>query len=157
MNKSTIPAPQKVALSLLLDDHREVKKLFKAFEDAKDDTTKESLVKEACMKLTVHTQVEEQLFYPFLRKANPEAFGDMLDEAAVEHGTAKDLIAQLQSMSPGDDLYDAKFTVLGEYIDHHVGEEEDELFPKVVSKKVDLKELGAQMLELKDELMAAAL
>ena len=119
MNKSSIPAGQKVALSLLLDDHRKAKKLFKAFEDAKDDSEKESIAREVCMELTVHTQLEEELFYPALRKAD-EVFADMLDEAEVEHASAKDLIAQVEGMHPGDDLYDAKVTVLGEYVSHHV-------------------------------------
>lgn len=156
MNKSSIPAGQKVALSLLLDDHRKAKKLFKAFEDAKDDSEKESIAREVCMELTVHTQLEEELFYPALREAD-DVFADMLDEAEVEHASAKDLIAQVEGMHPGDDLYDAKVTVLGEYVNHHVEEEEEEMFTKVVSKKVDLKELGEQMKARKEELMQAAM
>ena len=141
----------------LLDDHRKVKKLFKDFESQTDSAKKDVIVKEACTELTVHAQIEEQLFYPFLRDQNTDAFGDLLDEALVEHASAKDLIAQLLDMSPEEDLYDAKFTVLGEYVNHHVTEEEDELFPKVISKKVDLRELLPAMKQMKEEMLAQEL
>jgi hemerythrin superfamily protein len=156
MNKSEIPAAQKAALSLLLDDHRKVKKIFKDFEKEKDAGARQKMVEEACMELTVHAQIEEEKFYPYLRDQDPDTFGDLLDEAKVEHASAKDLIAQLQVMGPEDDLYDAKFTVLGEYVNHHVTEEEDELFPKVISKKIDLKEVAQEMESLKQELMSVA-
>jgi len=156
MNKSEIPAAQKAALSLLLDDHKKVKKIFKDFEKEKDDGARQKMVEEACMELTVHTKIEEEKFYPYLRDQDPEAFGDLLDEAKVEHASAKDLIAQLQGMGPEDDLYAATFTVLGEYVNHHVTEEEDELFPKVISKKIDLKEVAQEMETLKQELMPVA-
>ena len=156
MNKSEIPVAQKSVLGVLLDDHKKVKKIFKDFESEKDEGKKQEMVAEACMELTVHTQIEEQKFYPFLRDQDPEAFGDLLNEATVEHASAKDLIAQLQDMTPEDELFDAKFTVLGEYVNHHVTEEEDELFPKVISKKIDLRELGTEMEQLRQELMSKA-
>src|SRR5690606_16764082 len=157
MNKSQIPAAQKDVLSLLLDDHKEVKKLFKEFEAEKSQAAKEDIAREACMKLTVHAIIEEELFYPFLRAQNPDAFGDLLNEALVEHGTAKELIAQIESASiEDDDLYEAKVTVLNEYVAHHVKEEEDELFPKVIGKKVDLRELLTPMTERKEELIQSA-
>ncbi len=154
MNKSDIPAPQKSVLSLLLDDHRKVKKIFKDFESEDDLKAKQNMVTEACNELTVHTQIEDQKFYPFLREQDAQAFGDLLDEAKVEHASAKDLIKQLSSMKPSDDLYDAKFIVLGEYVAHHVKEEEDELFPKIISKKIDLRDLYEPMLALKESLAA---
>ena len=83
---------------------------------------------EICVTLTVHATIEEELFYPAAREAEVET--DLLDEAEVEHASAKDLIAQIEGMGPDDELYDAKVTVLGEYIDHHVKEEEGEMFPK---------------------------
>ena len=156
MNKSHVPAAQKSVLVMLIDDHRHVQQLFKEYKSAKDSAKKEQIVREACTALTAHTQIEEQHFYPFLRDADPKAFGSLLDEAKVEHASAKELIAQLQQMSPGEDLYDAKFTVLGEYTNHHITEEEDELFPKVIDKAIDLRELQAPMQETKDEVMAAA-
>lgn len=154
MNKSEIPAPQKSVLSMLLDDHRKVKKIFSDFKTEKNTGKKQSMVDEACTELTVHTQIEEQKFYPFLRDQEPTVFGDLLDEALVEHATAKDLIRQLRETGPHDDLYEAKFTVLGEYINHHVNEEENELFPKIIFKKVNLKNLQPEIEKLKKELMS---
>lgn len=153
MNKSEIPAGQKAVLGMLMDDHRKVKKLFKEFKSEKDEARKEEIVREACTELTVHAELEEQEFYPFLREQDEKTFGDLLDEAKVEHESAKQLIAQLLEMSPEDELYDAKFIVLGEYVSHHITEEEDELFTKIISKKVDLKELEPVMTELKQDLM----
>jgi hemerythrin superfamily protein len=153
MNKSEIPAAQKAVLGMLMDDHRKVKKLFKDFKSEKDSSRKEEIVREACTELTVHAELEEQEFYPFLREQDEKTFGDLLNEAKVEHASAKDLIAQLIEMGPGDELYDARFTVLGEYVNHHITEEEDELFVKIISKKVDLKELEPVLRELKQDLM----
>ncbi len=98
------------------------------------------LAEQICQMLTVHATAEEEIFYPAVRAADVDE--DLLDEAEVEHASAKDLIAQIQSMSPEDDLYDAKVTVLGEYINHHVEEEEGEMFPKARRAKVDLVGLG---------------
>lgn len=155
MNKTHVPAAQKSVLGMLIDDHREVQAMFKAFKSAKDDAKKNEIVQGACMALTAHAEIEEKHFYPYLRDADPKTFGDLLDEAKVEHGSAKDLIAQLKRMQPGDDLYDARFTVLGEFTNHHIKEEEDELFPKTISKDIDLRELAAPMMETKKQSMAA--
>lgn len=152
MNKSEIPAAQKSVLSILLDDHKEVKKIFKAFESEKDARRKQTMIQEACHELTVHTQIEEQVVYPFLRDAAPDAFADLLDEAVVEHATAKDLIQQLKQGGDQDPLHEAKFTVLGEYVNHHVTEEENELFPKVISKKIELRDLEPQIMKIKKEM-----
>ncbi len=157
MNKSHIPAAQKLAIGMLLDDHRKVKKLFREFEQAKDNARKEAIVREACTELTVHTQLEEELFYPALRDADDKAFGHLVDEAVVEHAGAKNLIAELEQMHPGDDLYDAKFTVLSEYIEHHVDEEETDLFPKVIKKDVNLREVAEAMAQRKEALMSEAM
>lgn len=153
MNKSDIPTPQKGVLSMLLDDHRTVKKIFNEFKTEKNASKKQALIKEACKELIIHTQIEEQKFYPFLREQDPKVFGDLLDEALVEHASAKELIRQLDQSGPHGELHDAKFTVLGEYVNHHVLEEENELFPKVISKKVDLQDLQPQIVQLKEELM----
>jgi iron-sulfur cluster repair protein YtfE (RIC family) len=152
MNKSRIPVAQKEVLALLLDDHKRAKQLFKDFESAKDGAAKEEIAKTVCMELQVHTQLEELHFYPLLREQDKEAFGDLLDEAKVEHDGAKSLIEQILGMTAEDDLYDAKVTVLSEYIEHHVMEEEEDLFVKVIDKKIDLRELLEPMLSLKEEL-----
>ncbi|AZG07746.1 hemerythrin domain-containing protein [Pigmentiphaga sp. H8] len=153
MNKSTIPTPQKAALSLLLDDHRNAKKLFKQFKEAGSDAEKEEIAQTVCRELTVHTMLEEEIFYPLVRREGGQPFADLLDEAIVEHASAKDLIAQIQAMHPNDEMYDARVTVLGEYINHHVKEEEEELFPKIVGKKIDLREAADMMAARKEELM----
>jgi hemerythrin superfamily protein len=146
------------AIKLLKDDHAAVKKLFGEYDklasrDA-DPAEKEMLALQICEMLTVHTTLEEELFYPACRDALGEG-GDLIDEAAVEHASAKELIRQIESGRPGDDLYDAKVKVLGEYINHHVKEEQTELFPKV-KDKIDTRAIGRQMSERKAELMARA-
>jgi hemerythrin superfamily protein len=138
------------AIDLLKADHREVEGLFEEFEKSKDNGAKAELAQKICSALKAHTQIEEELFYPAARKAIKD--DDLLDEAAVEHAGAKHLIDQIETMTPGDDLYDAKVKVLSEQIHHHVEEEEDDLFPEVEDSKVDLEDLGKQMTERKAEL-----
>ena len=144
------------AIALLIEDHKKVQKMFKDYDRLKEqdgaDVDKSQLCKQICDELTIHTHIEEEIFYPAARAAIDEE--DMLDEAEVEHASAKDLISQLDSMQPDDDLYDAKVTVLGEYIRHHVKEEQDKMFPKVKKTKLDLNALGEEMLERKQELQA---
>lgn len=143
------------AIAILTADHKKVKKLFADFDKLKDtenDVDKASLVDQICNELKIHTELEEEIFYPAVRKAIDD--GDLMDEALVEHAGAKDLIAQLEDASPEDDLYDAKVTVLGEQIDHHVKEEEGDMFPKAKKAKVDTEALGAMMLKRKAALMA---
>ena len=144
------------AFALLTADHRTVKGMFKEFEklSKQDDVDEEKaqLVRQICNELTVHAQVEEEIFYPALREAIDDE--DLMDEADIEHASAKDLIAQLEGMEPGDDHYDARVTVLGEYVDHHVKEEEGEMFSKARKADVDAAELGAQIAERKEELKA---
>jgi len=144
------------AFALLTADHRTVKGLFKEFEklskEGDVDEEKAQLVRQICNELTVHAQVEEEIFYPTLREAIDDE--DLMDEADIEHASAKDLIAQLEGMQPGDDHYDARVTVLGEYVDHHVKEEEGEMFSKARKADVDAAELGAQIAERKEELKA---
>ena len=155
-SKSTNNDKAQDAIALLTDDHKTVQKLFKEYEkltegDA-DDEEKAALAKQICMELTIHAQIEEEIFYPAAREAIEET--DLLDEAEVEHASAKDLIAQLSTMAPEDELYDAKVTVLGEYVNHHVKEEQDEMFPQVKKAKLDTASLGAELLERKQQLQA---
>jgi hemerythrin superfamily protein len=142
------------AIALLEADHEQVRKLFAQFKELKEEGSlkeKESLVQQVCNALVVHTQIEEEIFYPAVREAIDD--GDLMDEALVEHAGAKDLIEQLQGMDPDDDLYDAKVTVLGEQIDHHVEEEEGEMFPKAKKAKLDTVALGEKMLKKKLSLL----
>lgn len=157
MNKSHLIAAQKAVIGMLIDDHRKVQKIFKDFESEEDLGRKQEMVMEACTELTAHAEIEEKHFYPFLRDADPEKFGDLLNEAVVEHASAKELIAQLMSMSPEDELYDAKFTVLGEYTNHHITEEEDELFPEVAKRKYDLRELEEPMKKTKEAVVSKSM
>ena len=152
-----IPA-EKDACDLLDADHIAVKHLFVDYArlangspNTGPDADKLSLARKICKELTVHATIEEELFYPAAREAEVEA--DLLDEAEVEHASAKALIAQIEAMDPDDDLYDAKVTVLGEYIDHHVQEEEGEMFPKCRKAGMDLAALAEQLAERKAELM----
>src|SRR6185312_9094156 len=135
------------AIALLEADHQEVDEFFKQFENASTDAVKKQVARQICAALRVHAQIEEELFYPAARKATKD--NDLLDEATVEHAGAKVLIAEIEAMQPGMPLYDAKITVLGEQIQHHVKEEENELFPKVREAHLDLKALGKQMAERK--------
>ncbi len=142
---TTATKPQD-AITLLTAQHREVHAMFEKFENMTDraKVSKKKLADEICQALIMHTTIEEEILYPAVREATEET-EDMVDEAVVEHASAKDLIAQIQEMDPGDDLYDAKVKVLGELVDHHVEEEEKEMFPKMKELKLDLKALGEEM------------
>lgn len=142
------------AIALLKADHKEVDAMFKAFEKTDDDAKKQELANNICLALTVHAQIEEEIFYPAAYEALDEDGDDLLDEAEVEHASCKALIAEIEAMSVGEPLFDAKVKVLGEYIKHHVEEEETELFPECRDAKMDLKALGEQLAMRKQELMA---
>jgi len=143
------------AIAMLIADHKKVKSLFEQFEGLSDRSkaSKKKIADEICMELTVHAEVEEQVFYPAIR--NPIKDEDLMDEAEVEHASAKELIAQILEMDPGEDLYDAKVKVLSEQIEHHVEEEEGEMFPKVRKSGVDLVALGEEMEAFKMRLVSA--
>ena len=147
------------ACSLLDADHRKVKKMFKDYQECTKSRTasasqkKRDLAEQICLELTVHAQIEEEILYPALREAIKDT--DLLDEAEVEHASAKDLIAQIQGASDVDDKFDAKVTVLGEYIDHHVKEERGDIFTKArAAKKLDLVSMREVLQTRKEELMA---
>ncbi len=146
------------AISLLMDDHKKVKKLFKEFEKlakADDIDGKVEIANHICEELTIHAMIEEEIFYPAARSAIKD--DDLLNEAEVEHATAKDLIAQIQEMAGDDPMYDATVKVLSEYINHHVEEEEGEMFPKAKKAKMDLDGLAVEMMERKEELSTEAI
>jgi hemerythrin superfamily protein len=138
------------AIAMLMADHKKVKKLFSDFDKLKEeggDENKSAIVNQICNELKIHTELEERIFYPAVRKAIDDS--DLMDEALVENAGAKELIAQLEDASPDDDLYDAKVTVLSEQIDHHVKEEEGQMFPKAKKANLDTEALGATMLKRK--------
>jgi len=141
------------AISLLKADHKEVKTWFQQFDKTEDDAKKQEFATKICKALTVHAQIEEEIFYPAAYEAIED--DDLLDEAEVEHASAKQLIAQIEASAAGEPLFDARVTVLGEYIDHHVEEEEKELFPECRASDMDLKAIGEQLAKRKAELMAA--
>ena len=139
------------AIALLKEDHRAVEKLFKDFEGAKGDGRKERLARQICLQLTVHTTIEEEIFYPACEGKIEE---DLLKEAYVEHDSAKLLIAEIEAGNgESDDFFDAKVQVLSEQIEHHVKEEEGELFPQVRKADLDLKAIGEQLSARKNELL----
>jgi hemerythrin-like domain-containing protein len=144
------------AIAMLTAEHRQVEQLFQQFEDLSDraKASKKKLADQICNALILHTTVEEEIFYPALREASKEA-EDKLDEAIVEHASAKDLIAQIQEMEADDDLYDAKVKVLSEQVQHHVEEEEKEMFPMAKKSGLDLAALGQEMAAREKELSAS--
>ena len=146
------------AIDILLEDHKKVQQMFKDFEklDREDTESCEEIVTQACTELKVHSALEKELFYPAVRdqveKAEDE---DLLNEAEVEHQTVDQLIETLEGMDAGDPMYSAHFTVLSEYVQHHVQEEEKEMFPRVKKLKgLDLEALGEEMMGRKEELMS---
>jgi len=144
------------ATQILTADHRKVSKIFAEFDKIKDGDTqrKQQLVKMACDELTVHAQIEEEIFYPALYEAFKEKDEDLVDEAQVEHASIKQLIETLKSSSPQDRLYDANVTVLAEYVKHHVKEEQGEIFPKARrAEGLDLRQMGEEISARKAQLM----
>ena len=143
-------------LQLLAADHRKVEELFEKFESASDIGAKEKLVRQICTELKVHAQIEEEIYYPAIRGKVEE---DALDEAYVEHDSAKLLINELEAAEPDESFYDAKVKVLSELIEHHVKEEEkqrDNLFQQTRAADIDLEALGARLAARKQELLARA-
>lgn len=142
------------AIDMLTEDHEMVQKLFQQYrrlmKSNGSDREKGDIVRKACDALTVHAMIEEEIVYPMARNLLDEQ--EIMDEAEVEHQGAKDLIAQLENMEPGDDLYDAKFIVLGEQVKHHIQEEEGKMFPKLKKAKVDLEQLGMEISRYKMDL-----
>lgn len=154
-----MPTARTDAIKLLTQDHHAVKALFddykKLVDKQADSHDKQVLAGRICTLLTTHATLEEELFYPLAREALAK-HADLIDEAAVEHASAKDLIAQIEAGTPDEALYDAKVIVLGEYIQHHVKEEEGEIFPQLKKTELDLKLLGEELARRREELMIAA-
>jgi len=148
-------AGSKSAVDILTDNHQKILRLFTEFEELKDDTEqmdeKQMLVENTCAELAIHAQLEEEIFYPAMRDAIDDQ--NLLDEAEVEHNMADQLITELESMQPGDELYDAKFSVLGEYVKHHIEKEQNRLFAIARQAGLDLESLGDEIMERKQELL----
>ena len=142
------------AIALMRADHKRVSGLFEEFESAKSAPKKSEIVAKICKELTVHAQIEEEIFYPAFKAALKDQ--ELVPEATVEHASVKDLIAQVQGLPADGEMYDAKVKVMGEFVKHHVKEEQNEMFPKAKKSGLDLLALGAEMLARKQELMAAS-
>ena len=153
-SKSRKAKKQADAIELLKRDHADVKKAFKAFEKAKykDPQAGKDFVASICRDIEVHAALEEEIFYPAVRARIKD--DDLMNEAQVEHNSAKQLIAEIQKLSGDDPMLKAHAQVLAEYIQHHVREEEGEIFPKAKRAKLDLEALAQQMLERKEQLKA---
>jgi hemerythrin-like domain-containing protein len=150
----TTPAPID-ATALLRKDHEAVSALFEQYEKARSSTKKFDLVQKICHELTIHAEIEEEIFYPAVRKAIHD--DPLLNEASVEHASLKALIAQVKGKAvDSEPMFDAKITVLSEYVKHHVKEEQDEMFPKAKKSGLDLKALGAELAARKEELNVTA-
>lgn len=142
------------AFDLLEQDHREVEEWFDEYDELKDseEDRKAELAEKICLALSVHSRIEEEIFYPRAREATKD--DDLIDESLVEHATVKNLIGEIEEMDVGEELYDAKIRVLGEMVKHHIREEEEELFPELQSAKMDLDAVGKELAERKEKLMA---
>jgi hemerythrin superfamily protein len=152
-SKPRAAAAPKDAVAMLKADHKKVSALFEQFEKSRAASTKKKLVAEICLELTVHTKLEEEIFYPAVKAALRDKV--LVPEANVEHATVKDLIAQVRDVEPGGEDYDAKVKVMAEYVKHHVKEEQNEMFPKALKTRLDMVALGQQIAARKAELLAS--
>ncbi|HET6598778.1 MAG TPA: hemerythrin domain-containing protein [Burkholderiaceae bacterium] len=145
------PKPQE-ATALLRADHKAVSGLFADYEKTRSTARKRKLVAQICTELSVHAQIEEEIFYPAVKRALKDK--ELVPEATVEHATLKALIAQVEGVEPDGEMFDARIKVMSEYVKHHVKEEQNEMFPKARATRLDMEELGAQLAQRKAELLA---
>lgn len=150
-SKKTASKPLE-ATAMLRADHKRVSGLFEDFEKARSSKKKKALVAKICTELTVHTQLEDEIFYPAFKKALKDH--ELVPEAHVEHTSVKNLIAQVEGVEPDGEMFDARVKVMGEFVKHHVKEEQTQMFPKAKKSKMDLLKLGQKMHKRKQELMA---
>jgi hemerythrin superfamily protein len=143
-------AVEQNAIKLLEADHEEVTDLFNKFEKSTSNARKKEIVEKICSELTIHAKVEEKIFYPRVKEALEDS--ELIPEAIVEHATLKSLISQIEDEEQDGEIFDAKVKVLSEYVKHHVKEEEGEIFPKAKKTKLDMDEMGMEILEMKDQL-----
>ncbi|WP_075353231.1 hemerythrin domain-containing protein [Desulfovibrio sp. DV] len=140
------------AIALLRADHKHLSDLFAKYEEMRSSSQKKAHVAQICTEFKIHALVEEEIFYPAVKKALKD--DEMIPEALVEHASINNLVGQLESMEPDGEMYDAKIKVMSEYVKHHVKEEQQELFPKAKETKLDMNDLGARMASRKEELFA---
>ena len=152
VGKAKTPAKPLEAIALLRADHKAVDALFAEYKKARAPSKKKQLVSKICTELSVHAQVEEEIFYSAVKQALKDK--ELVPQAIVEQATMKDLIAQVEGIEPDGEMFDAKINVLSEYVKHHVKEEHNEMFPKAKTTKLDMLELGRRMAERKKALLA---
>lgn len=143
------------AIDILAADHQRVDGLFRQFEKLKsngDDDSKHAIVKRICAELTLHAQIEAEIFYPVAR--NTLDADDLLDQAEIQHTSAAALITQLNRMHPHESLYNATVTILGKYVRHHIQEEQEHIFPRIKKTETDLQALAFELIQRKRNLMA---
>jgi hemerythrin superfamily protein len=138
------------AISILREDHRRIDELFRQFDKARTDGQRADLARRVCAELLVHACVEGEIFYPALREAID--VGDLMDEADIEHDAASRLIGEIMAMAPGDGHYCARVKVLGDYVRHHMQQEQNRMFSKAREARLDVRALGEQILARKKEL-----
>ncbi len=139
------------AIAMLRADHAAVGEMFAEYEETRSTPDKKALVAEICMALRVHTQIEEEIFYPEVKTTLKDK--SLVPQATVDHRGVKDLIAQLQGIEPDGDAYDAKVRVLSAYVRHHVRDANDEMFPQAKASSLDMIDIGARMAARRDDLM----
>jgi len=149
------PTAESDALRLLKADHDEVATMFEEYDDSDDDREKEELAQRICAALTVHAQIEEEIFYPAAREVLEADELELVNEADVEHATVKELVSRIEASDATDDHFDATIKVLGEYVKHHVREEESELFPRLEARGLDRETVGNELAVRKAELVLA--
>lgn len=140
------------AIALLRADHKRVSDLFDQFEKTRSAARKKGLVQQICLELTVHAQIEEEIFYPAVKAALKDK--ELVPEATVEHASVKELIGQVRDVDPDGEMYDARVKVMSEFVKHHVKEEQNEMFPRAKRTRLDMADLGARLSARKEELMA---
>ena len=139
------------AIALLRADHKRVSDLFEQYETTRSAAKKKTLVATICQELTVHAQIEEEIFYPAVKAALKDK--ELVPEAQVEHQSLKDLIAQVKDKEPDGEMFDAKIKVMSEYVKHHVKEEQNEMFVRAKKTRLDMQQLGEQLAARKQALM----
>jgi len=152
MSKRSPKAPD--SIELLRADHKHMSELFAAYEGTRSLPKKRALVEQICTQLSVHAQVEEVILYPAAKAALKDE--ELVPEATVERATLTAFISQIEGVEPGDEMFEARVTVLAEYVKHHVKEEQNEMFPKAKASGLDMAKLGSQLAARKQQFLAAA-